>query len=65
MMCSYDIQLKLEMFENKKHPYCLVYLIITAVLQHFGSTLPTTRTESFMPDSKGYHRVIFENAFKS
>ena len=44
MMCSYDIQLKLEMFENEKHSYCLVCLIMTAVLEHIGSTAPTTRT---------------------
>ena len=55
MRCSYDIQLKLEMFENKKHPYCLVYLIITAVPQHFGSTPQPPEQSPTAASVKGSH----------
>ena len=54
MMCSYDIQLKLDNFENEKHPYCLVCHIITAVPQHFGSTAPTTRTIAGRGQCQGF-----------
>ena len=64
------MSLMFDNFEIEKHVVCHVYLIMTAVLEHIGSTAPTTRTisggafEQYLPTWPEYQtlRVRFSES---